>query len=582
MQLGLPTPLLCTLSLLAACTGAVGGSAARVTPGDGDGAGASGGSEGADDHASGGDGGGTGGEPEEAGGNEFPEKAPPPSNACKSEVPGPRTVRRLTGPQLTATMRDLFADATVPSTKVFDDPLVLGFRRDADKLVVRGLGAQQIMDYAEDVAAWAVANKLNSLSTCQQNDATCRSAFITGFGKRAFRAPLDSATVSSYEKLFAAEASFSDGAEAVIAAMLQSPRFLYRSELGQAKPGDVTSFALTPHEVASSLSYLLIGSMPDPALMAAADAGKLANAADIEVQVDRLLADDASQNVVAEFMLDWLELGHLETAVKNDASVNFDAKLRADMLAETRTFITDSYRQGGKLGDLFTAKHTFVNANLSSLYRLTGISGDTFSKITLDETERDGGILAHASILAGHANATGSSPTFRGKLVRTRLLCQDLPPPPANLNTMLKPPGSVATTRQRFEQHSTDPACAGCHNLMDPIGYAFERYDGFGRRREQENGVSIDSRGKITEVEGGDVAIDGLAALSRFLSTSSDVQNCAVRFWSYFAFGKSSWAEDACTYDAVKAEAAKDGFAHTAFLRALTRAPHFTQRVKDL
>lgn len=515
------------------------------------------------------------------GGNDFPEKAPPPASACKNDAPGPRTLRRLTSAQLTATVRDLFGEG-VPANKVFDDPLVLGFKRDADKLVVRGLGAQQIMDYAEEVARWAVANELPSLSPCQKMDASCRKSFITSFGKRVFRAPLKDETISAYEKLFAAEPTFAEGAEATIAAMLQSPLFLYRSEIGEPQSGNDARFTLTPHEVASSLSYLITGSMPDSALMAAADAGELKTRAQIDEQVERLLDNGRSQDVVAEFMVDWLELSHLQTAVKEDKSLEFDTQLRSDMLAETRAFVIDNFKQKGSLADLFTAKHTFVNANLSSLYKLNGVTGQSFSRVELPSGQREGGILAHASILAGHANATGSSPTFRGKLVRTRLLCQDLPPPPANLDTMLKPPGNATTTRQRFEQHATDAACAACHDMMDPIGYAFEHYDGFGRWRDQENGTPIDARGKVMEVEGGDVEIDGLQELSTFLSTSPDVQRCMVRFWSYFAFGKSAWSEDACTYEAVGKEAAEGGFSNDSVIRALTHAPHFTTRVKDL
>ncbi len=581
MQYGFRVQLLAFICLLplAACAGAVVEGTARQEGESGDD------SPQAGEKGSGNGQAGEGGNADDFGNdgaNEFPEKAPPAASACKDGVPGPRSLRRLTGAQLTATVRDLFADPNVPTAKVFDDALVLGFKRDADKLMVRGLGAQQIMDYAEEVATWAVTNKLTALSSCQQMDAPCRKQFVASFGKRAFRTPLTSAQMTSYEMLFSAESSFLDGVEAVVAAMLQSPHFLYRSELGQPKNGDQSSFALTSHEVASGLSYLILGSMPDAELMAAADAGELKTQTQIDKQVQRLLESQRSQDIVAEFMVDWLELGHLQSAVKNDKSVEFDAALKADMLAETRAFVVDNFRNNGKLADLFSAKHTFVNSKLSSLYRINGAIGDSFSRVTLADGQRDSGILAHGSVLAGHANATGSSPTFRGKLVRTRLLCQDLPPPPANLDTMLKPPGSVATTRERFEQHSTDPACAGCHNVMDPIGYAFEHYDGFGRRREQENGVNINARGKVADVQGGDVEINGLADLNNFLSTSPDVQKCMVRFWSYFAFGKSSWSQDACTYEAVESEASKEGFGNAAMIRALTRAPHFTARVKDL
>jgi hypothetical protein len=196
----------------------------------------------------------------------------PPASACRTASPGPRALRRLTAAEYGATLKDLLGDSNLPLTSVFSDPTVLGFSVDSHLLVIQGLGAQQLMDQAESIAHFAVSNHLSQLTSCTSTDAACRQAFIRQFGKRAHRAPLSDADVGVYETLFAAEASFADGAEAVIAAMLQSPYFLYRRELGASDGG---GYQLSSYELASSLSYLLTGSMPDAELFAAADSGTL-------------------------------------------------------------------------------------------------------------------------------------------------------------------------------------------------------------------------------------------------------------------------------------------------------------------
>ena len=206
-----------------------------------------------------------------------PPTALPPESPCTTGSSGPRLLRRLSAPEFAASVRDLFGDQSAPVATVFNDPPALGFRVDANGLLVRDLTGQQLMDNAETLARWAVSNRLDSLSTCTTMDAACRQQFINSFGKRAFRGPLSSTRLADYDQLFVAETSFSAGAEAVISAMLQSPYFLYRRELGadSANPPATGDVALTPYEIASSLSYLLIGSMPDDQLMAAADAGSL-------------------------------------------------------------------------------------------------------------------------------------------------------------------------------------------------------------------------------------------------------------------------------------------------------------------
>jgi hypothetical protein len=169
----------------------------------------------------------------------------------------------------------------------------------------------------------------------------------------------------------------------------------------------------------------------------------------------------------------------------------------------------------------------------------------------------------------------------RGKLVRTRLLCHVLPEPPGDVDTMLKPARGAESTRERFARHAEDPACAGCHRLIDPIGNGFEHYDAFGRRREHDNGAPVDATGRIVAVPEGEVAFKGVGELAAYLARSQEVKTCAVRFFAYYAYGLASWAEDACTYGSIHAEAAKGQHSLRSVLLAAVRAPHFVRRVQD-
>jgi hypothetical protein len=509
----------------------------------------------------------------------------PPESACMTGSPGPRLLRRLSAPELTATIQDLFGDATAPVATVFNDPPVLGFTVDANALLVQGLGAQQLMDNAEQVAHWAVANHLADLAPCGSPDVACRQDFIRSFGRRAFRAPLTDARVAAYDALFAAESTFQDGVEAVVTAMLQSPYFVYRSELGA--PGAAPrgpEVPLTPYETAAALSYLLTGSAPDAQLSAAADANALSSPDQIDQQAQRLLADPRSQDMVMRFATGWLGVDRLYTTVKDDTVYMLTDAMRADMMAETRGLVVDTFNSGGGVTALLTADHTFLTAALAGYYGLdaTGLGTSPLRVMLPAGGARDPGILAHASLLTGYATAGTSSPTQRGKLVRTRVLCQTLPPMPNNLDTKLKPPTQAETTRAHYLEHSQQEPCASCHKLMDPVGFGFEHYDGFGRHRDQDNGFPVDATGTILGMNGeADVSFNGLTDMESQLVASPDVQRCLVRYWSYFAYGSASWPEDACTYQAVSNDAAGGQSGLRAVLLGIIHAPHFTRRAVD-
>jgi Protein of unknown function (DUF1592)/Protein of unknown function (DUF1588)/Protein of unknown function (DUF1595)/Protein of unknown function (DUF1585)/Protein of unknown function (DUF1587) len=563
---------LASLAVVSGCTGAIGGG---LQPG-GNGLGGNGGAVGG--------GGGVSNLP-------APAVSLPSEQACTTHSAGPTMLRRLSADQLVASMIDLFGDPAVPVAPVFNDPLVLGFGVDSNALVVQGLNADQLMTNAETVATWAVSNHLAQVTGCASADPGCPDSFIRSFGKRAFREPLSDDSVATYKALFAGESAFDDGVTLVIAAMLQSPRFLYRAELGPAggaAPAAGAPIDLTPYEVASSLSYLLTGSAPDATLLSAADSvagGSLALRDMLDQQTDRLIADPRSQQALMSFMNGWLGLDRLYSAVKDDAVLVLSSSLRDAMAQETRSLILDTFGSNGSFSDMLTADHSFLNADLAAYYGFdtNGLSSAAFTRVAyLGGHARDGGILAHAGILTGYARADVSSPTQRGHLVRTRLLCQYVQPPPAVLDTTFKPEANPTTTRAHYENSHAVGGCGDCHKLMDKIGFGFEHYDAFGRWRDSEGVYPIDATGTIVQANAtdGDVAFDGLPALETYLAGSDDLKSCMVRYWSYFAYGSPSWSEDACTYSAIRDEAAPAGYGLRSTLTAIVHAPHFTRRVQ--
>jgi hypothetical protein len=511
---------------------------------------------------------------------EKPPSSLPPTSSCTSDVPGPRLLRRLTTVELNNTMEDLFRDPSVPKATALADPEFLGFRVDAGQLVIRDLAAQQLGDYGDEVAAWAIPSKLGSLSTCTTNDATCRQSFIKSFGRRVYRAPLTDAQVRAYDAMFAAEATFNDGAAAVISTMLQSPNLLYRRELGRPDPAKPGIYVLTPHEIASNLSYLLTQGPPDEALNQAADSGALAMPGALDAHADRLIRSSRGRKALAAFVDGWLGLERLEHVTKDEKVFALTPELRRDLRGESAALFADVFDRSGGLAELLTANYSFVNAPLSSFYGVqSGAGGAGFIRVMRPASERDPGILAHASVLATHATGIESSPVKRGKLVRTRLLCQSLPDPPADVDTQLKPPVPGQTTRQRHKDHSDSPSCNACHQLVDPIGFGFEAYDGFGRRRPADNGAPVDTTGSLTATAMGDIPFNGVAELEAALAKSAEARACLIRYWSYFAFGVASWPQDGCTQSKLLEESAKGQHSLKSVLMAIIHSPHFTRRV---
>jgi hypothetical protein len=517
---------------------------------------------------------------------------------CTSGAPGPRKLWRLTAAEFAASIHSIFNDTagSAPVATVFSDPTTLGFQVDSNSLLVQDLNASQLEDNAEAIAAWAASSgKLAAFASCASTATgapamTCATSFVQAFGRAAFRTTLatSDARIATYSKLFMAGSSNADGAQAVISAMLQSPYFLYRSELGSQSGG---SFNLTPFEVATELAYTLTGTTPDSTMLSAADAvnsGSMTLSAMIDAQATRLLATSAPTNstAVMGFMNGWLGLPRLYTTAKDATVFMMPAGVQDEMATESQSLIMEAFNGGGTFGSTLTADHSFLNKDLATFYGLptTGL-GTTFTSVPYAGLMRDPGLLATGTILNGYARPDEDSPTQRGHLVRSRILCQAIDPPPPGLNTTFMPSTTPETTRDHFINEHEQGSCGSCHKLMDWIGFAFENYDGWGRYRTLDNNLPVNDSGTIySDPQHHDVNVTGLSgagSLGEYLAASDDATRCMERYWTYYAYGSTGWSQDGCTYDAIYNESMANGFSLKSVLMAIIHAPNFTTRVQD-
>jgi hypothetical protein len=476
------------------------------------------------------------------------------------EQPAPRLLRLLTRREFKNTMRDLIG-AQEQETSALSLPLeprVRGFDNNARASVVTSRHADEYLNAAQALVDRAVRERKGQFLQCQPTDATCAKTFVQKFGLKAFRRPLTQDEVARYEAMFDKELTgnnFDEGLKLAMTAMLVSPNFLYRSEVGDKQSNN--TFTLTPYETASALSYLYWGSMPDQALFDAAEKKQLGTKAELETQARRLLADNKAKDQLAEFSLQWLRSDSLMSAFKDNMIYPmFQDGVRKAMIEEQKRFFIDvAITREGKFAELYNADYVFANGDLARFYGLPQGGGD-YAKMPVTPDSQRGGILSLGAVLASHAHSNESSPIKRGVFVRDRLLCQDLTPPPANLDTT--PPGldPKLTTRERFAKHTADTKCSGCHKFIDGVGFGLEGFDGVGMKRDKENNLPVDTSGEIVGLEkmndGTKQPFNGPRELGAMLAESETAQDCMTLQFYRFARGYQEQERDACSLERMK------------------------------
>ena len=471
---------------------------------------------------------------------------------------------RLTNREYNNTVRDLLGDTSQPANQFASDrDPTFEFRR-AGTVAVQD--ATLVRTAAESLAAAAAAKLVSGmLLPCDPatGEDACAQKFITAFGQRAFRRPVATDEATRLMGLYTAARgtlmlSFKDAIGVVIEGMLQSPQFLYHWEAAPTAMNvhEGAVVRLGSYQIASRLSYFIWGSMPDDALLAAAAAGQLDTVAGVQTAARRLLADAKAKDTVSAFFNDWMALDGLGARTK-DTNVykTYTPVTQQAMLDETNAFVQNvSFGGDGRLSTLLGAPYSYLNATLAPLYGAQA-SGTGMTKTDLNPMQR-GGLLTQGSFLALTGNADGSNPVRRGKFVYTKLMCASLPPPPANV-PLPKPASAGGTTRQRFTEHDQNSCAKGCHTVMDPIGFAFENYDGIGQYRTMDNGSPVDATGSVT-LDGKTQTFTDAVGLVGLLAKSPAVRACFAGEWSRFALSRVDSTADAASLQATATAVASD------------------------
>jgi hypothetical protein len=516
---------------------------------------------------------------------------PVPEPFCEDDVtPGAMPgLARLTHAQYDNTVRGLLGIEASPSTAFLADPVVGVFDNDAAGLFVTGRQARDYMRAAEDLAAEVAGDgeRWRDLVPCDpQMGLVCAAEFVRSFGRRALRRPLSEDEEDRYlqlfergDALFDEGTSFARGVRIVIETMLQSPSFLYREELGDYAEGAVR--ALDGWEVASRLSYLLWGAGPDDELLDAAQAGVLETRAGVETAARRMLADPRAHAAVDDFHRQWLALERYGGLTKHpetypEWSPALDETLRQEALRFVRRVVFDL---SGSYVDLFTLPETYADATLAALYGVSGDFGDELELVELDAQER-AGLLTQIGFLASNAHAVQTSPIHRGVFVQRRVLCNEIPDPPGEVDASIPSVGKeVETTREAVELHTSDAACSGCHELINEPGFSFEGYDAIGRVRHDENGVRIDASGSVV-VDDAEVPFTDAIELSQAIAYSETGPRCYATQWFRYANMRRETPADACTLDGLHAAWEASGYQVEELLVALTQTGTFRHRAE--
>jgi hypothetical protein len=355
------------------------------------------------------------------------------------------------------------------------------------------------------------------------NEETCARRILSSLARLAYRKPVDTITMNTlmgFYKSARTEANFDAGIEAALQFILASPEFLFRFEPDPPRTAANTVYKLDDVALASRLSFFLWSSIPDDQLLTLASQKKLSDPVVLEQQIKRMVADKRSNALIENFVEQWLHLRNLKTS-SPDLQVypDFDDNLRRAFKEETTLFFDSIMREDRSVLDLLNADYTFVNERLARHYGIPGIYGSQFRRVKVPSDERRG-ILGQGAILTVTSYPNRTSPVERGKWVLTNLLGVPPQPPPPNIPPLQESPADRPTSlRERLEQHRKDPVCAGCHKVMDPIGFSLENFDAVGQWRTKDDGMKIDSTGTLFN----GAAIDGISGLRTELVKSSDV-----------------------------------------------------------
>jgi hypothetical protein len=401
--------------------------------------------------------------------------------AGRGEAPQ-AVLRRLTHQQYNNTVRDLLKDSTNPAGQFPPEDFVNGFK---NQYASQSLSPIQIEAYS--LAAGRIAANAfrrgdsRRLIPCDAADPGCAAEFIRSFGRRAFRRPLEPAEIERLTRLFQAQDDFWKGAQTVIEAVLQSPSFLFWME-------QTSNPKWQPYAVASRLSYFVWNTTPDDALLDIASRGELNSREDVARAARRMLDDPRARQGLDDFVSQWLRFDRALTTARDHHSFPlFNRDVAAAMTEEARHFVGDLVWNDRNFMDVFTASYSFVNSDLAPIYKVPPPVRE-YDRVDFPPEQQRSGLLGQALFLTLTSKLDDTAPTARGLFVREQFLCQHVPPPPRGVDTNLPAVAEArpVTNRERLASHTTNKMCAGCHHLIDPIGFGLENFDAIGVYREKQ------------------------------------------------------------------------------------------------
>ena len=508
-------------------------------------------------------------------------------------------LRRLTNSQYNNTIRDLLKDTSNPASDFPPEDFVNGFKDQYEALSVTPLLAEAYGNAAERLAADAfLRGDFHGLIPCtpaSDDDAACRTKFIKTFGRRAFRRPLEPEEVARYTNVFRSEKPFLKGAQTVIEAMLQSPDFIFWLD-------ETPNPSWKPYATASFLSYSLWNTMPDDALLDAVARGELNTAAGIEQVTRKMLADPRAKDGLDSFVSEWLRFDRVLVAARERRVYPlFNPDLAASMTEEARRFVGDLVWNDRNFMEVYTANWGFPNSSLAAVYKVPPPAHD-WDRVTFPADSERAGLLGQALFLTLTSKPDETAPTGRGLFVREQFLCQEVPPPPPNVDTNLPPfdESKPLNNRQRMSAHATNPVCASCHNLMDPIGFGLEKYDAIGERREQQkllffpagHGVAarrakpkevmldVDTTARVAGIANSDFT--SARQLGELLARTPQCQECIVKQVFRYMAGRSVTPADRPALNRALEAFRKSDFNFKSILVSLTKERNIPSKGESL
>ena len=510
-----------------------------------------------------------------------------------------RTFVRLTQAQYQRAIHEFFG----PSIEVGENVASVGVR-DRGLLAVgtrrQTLSAAELESY--EALAQRIATQVTdpsrraTLMPCSPQsenapDADCAAEFISRAGFFLFRRPLTETETSTYVAVAEAATNtlddFYSGLSAAFAGMLVAPEFLFRVENSEADPADPDKLRLDAYSRASRLSFFLWDSSPDSELLAAAESGELLAPEGLNRQVERLLASPRLKDGLRAFFSDMLQFDGFET-LSIDTSIfprftkNVEDAAREQTL---RTIVDQLLNRNADYRDLFVTRDTFLTPALAAIYgvplaRSQELGGAVpWVPYQFPEDGKHVGLLSHVSFLSLYSHPGRSSPTLRGKAVREIFLCQTVPPPPPDVDFSLVEDTenpNLRTVRERLTEHRTNPVCAGCHSLTDPIGLSLEVFDASGVYRTTENGAPIDTSGEISGN-----AYGGLAGMAEVLRDEPQAASCVINRAFSYGTARPPTREERTWLGDVQAELSTEGLKWRDLMRRITRSPDFYTVVAD-